>query len=220
MSDMYSTYDAAYLLGALSPEERDEYEQHLLSCPDCRASLGRITGVPGLLAHVPVDSLHDFDRPEAPSESLLPGLLREVDRRRRRRWHAVAGGLAATACLAVVLVLGLGPRPAAAPLAGVSTSSVVRAAAGPVTASAQLTQHVWGTHISLHCMYKENPTYPSGPYRLVVIDHLGTVEQVATWTVVPDKEAVVDGSTSLTSEQIATLQVRTETNAVVLTLTP
>ena len=216
---MFSTYDAAYLIGALSPEERNQYEQHLLSCPDCRASLGRITGVPGLLARVPVDSLHAFDRPEAPPESLLPGLLRQVDRR-RRRWQAVAGGLAAAACLAVALVLGLGPRPAAAPLAGVSTSSVVSAAAGPVTASAQLTQHVWGTHISLHCMYKENSTYPVGAYRLVVIDHSGTVEQVATWTVVPGKEAVVDGSTSLTSEQIATLQVRTETNAVVLALTP
>lgn len=221
MSDKYSTYDAAYLIGALSPEERHDYEQHLLNCPECRAALGQITGVPGLLARVPeVDSLASADVTMVP-ESLLPRLLQAVDsRRRHRRWIEAAGGIVAAACLAIALIVGLGPQPPAAPLAAPPSSAAISAAAGPLTASAQLTEHSWGTQIKLHCMYNGGAAYSVGSYRLVVVGSSGAAEQIATWTVVPDKEAVVEASTSLTSKQIATLQVRTESNAVVLALTP
>lgn len=221
MSDKYSTYDAAYLIGALSPEERHDYEQHLVDCPECRTALSQITGVPGLLARVPdVDSLASPDDAIVPV-SLLPRLLRAVDRRRRRRrWIAAAGGIAAAACLAIALIVGFGPRPPAAPLVATPSSAAISAAAGPLTASAQLTDRAWGTQIKLHCMYNGGTTYPVGSYRLVVIDDSGAAEQIATWTVVPDKEAIVEASTSLTSKQISMLEVRTESNTVVLALTP
>ncbi len=221
MSDKYSTYDAAYLIGALSPEERHDYEQHLVDCPDCRTALGQITGVPGLLAHVPdVDTLMSAATADVP-ESLLPRLLHAVDRRRRRRrWIAAAGSIAAAACLAIALVVGLGPQPPAAQVAVTPSSAVISAAAGPLTASAQLTARAWGTQIKLHCMYSGGAAYPLGLYRLVVIDPSGDAQQIATWSVVPNKEAVVEASTSLTSKQISTLEVRTEDNTVVLALAP
>ncbi|PRZ40534.1 putative zinc finger protein [Antricoccus suffuscus] len=221
MSDKYSTYDAAYLIGALSPEDRRDYEQHLIGCPDCRTALGQISGVPGLLTRMPdIDTLTSDDVPPVP-ESLLPRLLDAVERRRRRRrWLAAVGGIAAAACLALALVVGLGPQPPAAQLAATPTSSAISAASGPLTASAQLTERAWGTQIKLQCMYSGAAAYPLGPYRLVIIDPSGSNQQIATWNVVPDKEAVVEASTSLTSDQISTLEVRTASNIVVLTLTP
>ena len=37
--DEYVQWDAAYVLGALSPAERREYEEHLAGCPACQAAI-------------------------------------------------------------------------------------------------------------------------------------------------------------------------------------
>ncbi len=42
---------AAYALGALDPQERDEVEAHVASCPTCRAEVGELREVAALLAH-------------------------------------------------------------------------------------------------------------------------------------------------------------------------
>ena len=41
--------DAAYVLGALSPAERLEFERHLESCDECAHSVRALAGMPGLL---------------------------------------------------------------------------------------------------------------------------------------------------------------------------
>lgn len=51
-SDPYREWDAAYLLGALSPAERREFEEHLSGCADCRAEVAEVAGMPGLLAQI------------------------------------------------------------------------------------------------------------------------------------------------------------------------
>ena len=53
LSDRFATWDAAYVLGALSPVERREYEEHLAGCPACQAAVSELAGLPGLLAQVP-----------------------------------------------------------------------------------------------------------------------------------------------------------------------
>ena len=35
--DPYREWDAAYVLGALSPRDRRAFEQHLATCPACRS---------------------------------------------------------------------------------------------------------------------------------------------------------------------------------------
>jgi len=42
--------DASYVLGILSPAERQTFEQHLADCAACQASVARLAGLPGLLA--------------------------------------------------------------------------------------------------------------------------------------------------------------------------
>ena len=53
--DRYSAWDAAYVLGALSPVERREFEEHLAGCPTCQAAVSELAGLPGLLAQVAPD---------------------------------------------------------------------------------------------------------------------------------------------------------------------
>ena len=48
--DTYLTWDAAYVLGALSGEDRREYESHLAECARCRSAVGELGGMPGLLS--------------------------------------------------------------------------------------------------------------------------------------------------------------------------
>jgi anti-sigma factor RsiW len=45
--DAYVEYDGAYVLGALSPSEREEFESHLQTCPECRARVAELSDLPG-----------------------------------------------------------------------------------------------------------------------------------------------------------------------------
>lgn len=53
--DPYRRWDAAYVLGALSPEERLEYEDHVAYCLSCPAGVVELSGLPGLLAQIPFE---------------------------------------------------------------------------------------------------------------------------------------------------------------------
>src|SRR4051794_5355249 len=109
--DPYEEWDAAYVLGALSPAERREYETHLRDCERCSAAVADLAAVPPLLARVPASealALLEEDRPEPePIPDPLPHLLAAVRTRRRRRrfWLAGVGVALAAAVTAVLLVL-------------------------------------------------------------------------------------------------------------------
>ncbi|HEY1105447.1 MAG TPA: zf-HC2 domain-containing protein, partial [Agromyces sp.] len=48
----FAEWDSAYVLGALSPLERAEYEQHLETCERCRRAVAELAPMPGLLARL------------------------------------------------------------------------------------------------------------------------------------------------------------------------
>src|ERR1700761_6543692 len=83
----YATWDAAYVLGSLSPADRREYEAHLSVCPLCDQAVGELSGMPALLSKLDGDTVaamgSTVDR-AAMVPNLLPSLLSEVQRRRRR----------------------------------------------------------------------------------------------------------------------------------------
>ncbi|MGA8115433.1 MAG: zf-HC2 domain-containing protein, partial [Actinocatenispora sp.] len=80
--DAFRSYDAAYVLGALTPAERHEYEQHLVGCRRCREAVRSFAGLPGLMSRVRPE---DFTTDEVqPPPDLLPSLLSAATRRRRR----------------------------------------------------------------------------------------------------------------------------------------
>ena len=79
MSCEYAILDGAYLLGALAPGERQEFERHLPGCAECSRAVGELAGLPGLLARVAPEDLGTTSDVPMP-ETLLPALVREARR--------------------------------------------------------------------------------------------------------------------------------------------
>jgi hypothetical protein len=218
MTDRFTTYDAAYLLGALSPQDRREFEAHLRECEECSRSVARLAGLPGLLAK----AAHPAPAEPVPA-TLLPRLIAEVTRARRRaRRRLVAAAGAAAAVVAVLLgtLVALddpGRSPDDPPVAGVAMDQVVDGT--PIRAEAVLDSQAWGTDIRLTCTY-DPAGYGSGTYRLVVTGDDGTPQRLATWSAVPGQVSTVTGSTSLEADEIATVEIRDASDRPVLTLDP
>lgn len=196
----FEMYDGAYILGALSDDDRRAYEQHLLVCERCSASVAQMRDIPYALAAVPASVLED----ETPPPSLLPTLLRRTRRERnRRRW--IVGGLtaAAAACIvALSIVVAQPDRPVSHPVA------MHAVADAPIKATADIRSVGWGTRIDLVCSYYE-PVTAGRPYALIVVDRSGERHTLGSWNLVPGKVAKYGSGTSLSRDQIAAVQIAT-----------
>ena len=227
-TDEFALYDAAYVMGALSPADRQQFEEHLLGCPACAGSVSELAGLPGLMSKVSHEQL--TAKPEPPPETLLPSLARAVRRERGRRRLAVGAAAAAAAVL-----IGVGATaihrpdsPTRAPLAATAspprsgTASLPFSAVvpSPVTASARLVDTAWGTRVDLTCTYRSAGRYGAVavPYALVVIDRAGASQQVATWTALPNRQLTVVGASSLARRDIASVEIRTLSGRAILRL--
>ena len=226
-TDKFSLYDAAYVVGALSPEDRREFETHLKGCAACADSVGELAGLPGLMSRVSIDQLTEEAEPLP--ETLLPSLARAVRRERRRRRLAVGASAAAAACLiaAGTTAITRPDSPARPPVTaststapGTARMALTAVVPSPVTASARLVDMAWGTRIDLTCAYRSRGVYRDGavPYAMVVIDRFGTAEQVATWKALPDRELTVMGASSRARRDIGAVEIRTLSGRTILRL--
>ncbi len=227
-TDEFTLYDAAYVLGALSPVERREFEEHLKDCAACSTAVSELAGLPGLMSKVPVEQL--TAEVEAPPETLLPSLARAVRRERGRRRLAVgAAGIAAAALIAVGAAVLAGPpdSPAGPPVAsppsstsGSANLALTAVVPSPVSASARLVEMAWGTRIDLTCSYntKGYSSAAGASYSLIVIDRSGVAQQVATWKALPDRKITLMGATSLARQNIAVVEIRTMSGRALLRL--
>ncbi|MCD2442689.1 zf-HC2 domain-containing protein [Agromyces sp. SYSU K20354] len=221
----FAEWDSAYVLGALSPTDRREFEEHLETCELCMRAVAELASMPGLLARLAPDRARalaqDPDGASAPvpRDDLLEA-VRRADRRRRARrtrywWGAVAAA-AAVAVLAIVLPLNLG-QPATA-----RESVAFEAAVDiPLTATATLTQVGWGTRIELDCRYGDGDgdiDVPAGgwPYSLVVIERDGTRSEVSSWRARPGAGARLSAASAADLDDIASLEIRAMASGEVL----
>lgn len=90
---------AAYVLGALSPIERLEFERHLRSCAACRWSVTLLAGLPGLLARVPVEQVDDPIQRDLVGPTASPSPVAMLTSERRRRSVLLLGTAAAAVTL-------------------------------------------------------------------------------------------------------------------------
>src|SRR4029078_4245992 len=112
--DPYATWDAAYVLGSLSGNERREFERHLATCPQCNAAGAELSGIPARLAQLTAEEVEALDDPatEVPPmrPEVLDTLMQKVEwRRRRTRRFSVITLAAAAAVLAIALAIGILP---------------------------------------------------------------------------------------------------------------
>jgi hypothetical protein len=219
--------DGAYVLGALSAEDRVAFERHLPGCEECARSVRELAGLPGLLARVPVESLDPIELPIPVPDTLLPALVRRArSNRRRRAW--VAGGLVAAAAAAVsVVAVGIHDDNH-----GVAATSQVATAAPkllepvgsvPISGWLSLTPVSWGTRLDLTCTYSDgSDAYPSSKavtYVLYVTRTDGSTERVSSWRALPGKTMHVAAATAAARSDIRDVEVRTEAGRTVLDLT-
>jgi anti-sigma-K factor RskA len=206
MSDPYREWDAAYLLGALSAKDRRAYEEHLHTCPDCSAEVASLAGVPGTLAVLPDDRA--LATLTAPPPNLLPGLVRSVQRDRRRKRYRLAvvvAATAATAAVAGVVFQGTLTREPAS-----DTVVLAQTVASKLTADARLVDEPWGTTIEISCRYEElaTPSERARGYELYVTDDNGKATLLATWTAAPGTTVKPATTTKLHRDQIKGLDIR------------
>jgi hypothetical protein len=223
--DRYAEWDAAYVLGALSAAERQEYEEHLEQCASCRGAVAELAGVPGLLAQVPAHEALSMSAPDGeplaqPPASLMPELPQEPVAR-RRPWLVPA-----VAAASALVIGGLGgyalssmgadtPRP---PLTS-ATRGPVRLAFTPVvpstmTAVLDVARSGSGTELRVECQYAT--TGPTGydseaawaDYAIWVVDREGNAELEKTWTARPNRVMRPTARTMLAPEEIAAVEIR------------
>ncbi|WP_432500932.1 zf-HC2 domain-containing protein [Kineococcus arenarius] len=223
--DPFAVDAGPYVLGALSPAERDDFEEHLAGCPSCRSAVEDLAGLPGLLSRVPADVVAALGEdapaavPSAP-DTLLPRLLRAARTRRRRRRLALAGAVAAACAVTAGGAVALLP-PAAQPVeqaAGGESQRMEALMPVPLRATARLTEEDWGTQVDLVCAYADDEAGSAYPYALVVTDTDGNPQRIGTWQARPGHDARLSGATALTREQIAAVEVQTLQGTAVLRL--
>ncbi|QCB94968.1 anti-sigma factor family protein [Cellulomonas shaoxiangyii] len=204
-TDPYREWDAAYVLGALAPDERRDYEQHLAVCAPCREAVAELAGMPGLLGTVP----RDVATAAAPAAPAVPGpadaagddglapvvpLAALAGRARRRRTRVrtllgvAAAGLVVAGGLGGAAVVG-GEQAAPPVLAGEARTVTLTPVGGSgVTADLTLTAAGWGTRLDWWCEYTA-AELAEGVYELVVVDEDGGRSVVGTWTSTGDRTA-------------------------------
>lgn len=208
----YVMWDAAYVLGSLSPADRREFEAHLNVCPSCSQAVAELSGMPALLSKLDggtVASINAGDHTVEPP-NLLPPLLSEVRRRRRRsRVVAWSAGSAAAALLAIGLFVGVVAHSPTAPPPQASVSALPMSQVGTtaLASTVSLRNQNWGTFIDLNCVCLAPVTAHHDKLAMVVVSRDGTHTQLATWVAEPGHTANPAGSISTPVDQIAAVQV-------------
>jgi hypothetical protein len=228
MRCQYAQEDGAYVLGALSPAERAEYERHLGTCPTCRRAVADLAVLPGLLSRLPgpeeavtyVAAATPVPLAADSAGSRLPRLLEAAAaaRRRDRRarsWRAAMAALAA-ACLALVVGVGIGvvregeppPTTPAAPAVELVAMLPVSTSV-PVTAEVGLAATGGGTEVTMRCTYAAGSAGYTKPWtlRLIAYGPDGAKEQVGSWTAAPGDDVRLSGITRFAPDELVRLEL-------------
>lgn len=225
----YADWDAAYVLGSLSPAERRQFETHLEGCERCRASVAELSGLPGLLARLDADravELLEQDDGVAMSEPApiapLPADLvtriqaREASRRSSRRTRMLLG-LAAAAVVAAGIVIPVSIVSAPHPTVSTALHQVVRS---PLSANVELTSVGWGTKIDMSCRYSDTdsgvPDSVRWDYALWIVQKNGTASELSSWSAANNSTVTLSAGTAVPVAQIAAVQVRSVRDGTVL----
>ena len=210
--------DAAYLLGALEAEQREAFERHLRACPICRDRVAEFGELPQVLGRADVSAWE----PEAPPDTLLPRLLRQVAASRRRRAQRVGALAVAAACLLALLATGgvLAWQHAHQPQ--VLTMQPVGPNAEGVHATVRLAGSGSAPRVTLVCGYPGGyHSYPGGgarSYRMVIVNRRGETVDLGSWTPQPDEDVQITRTSPWPRQSISRIEVSDDWGRTVLRL--
>jgi anti-sigma factor RsiW len=221
----FADWDAAYVLGALSPADRRAFEAHLEHCDLCRAAIADVAPTIGLLSRVAPERAESMlapdavavavtdERPDAASRARLVALGARRSRRRRGWW--IGGLTAAAAVIVAALIAGATSIVPPVPAQLVALEPLVDV---PVAATVELTEVAWGTRIDMVCSYgeSEGDGGEGWPYALVVTAVDGTTSELSSWQALPGATARLSAGTALSPDEIASVEIRSVTSGKVL----
>jgi predicted anti-sigma-YlaC factor YlaD len=218
--------DGAYVLGALSPTERAEYERHLSTCASCRASVAALAVLPGLLGRL--DAATVTTHPETAPRALLPRTLAVVAnqrraQRRRRRLLSVAAGVLV---LVLAAVVGIGVRvvgtsPVASPAPEVMLTAMRPVVDNlPISAKVGLVHNSDGTDVDMQCRYAVGKTQPWVVKLVAYPRTLGEAEVLGTWTAASDQDWSLRTHSALAADQIGRIELQLANGVPLLVWTP
>lgn len=220
----FAEWDAAYVIGALSPADRREFEAHLDSCERCLRAVAEIAPTLGLLSRVETDRAESLLQEPFVGDAFPadPGaraeLLARAERERRHRRTRWVAGTAAAAVVVAAAAVGVGTLIATAE-PELRAAQLVEVADVPLEASVELTGVDWGTRIELECSYggdAEADASDGWPYVLVVTDTAGNASEVSSWRAAPGETARLTAATALDVDEIASVEIRLEDSDRVL----
>jgi len=190
----FQGWSASYVLGALEPQERREFEEHLAGCDRCRREVNEFTPLPGLLAKARPEDVEPAPR-VVTTNAVRRARAEWVNLdRSRRRWRWVAG--AATAVAAAVLLVPT--------LFASSDSDAVWQVDSPIASgSVSLESKAWGT--AIHLDLSDLPRYEG--YIAWVVDLEGNAQQVAAWSPTDSGRGVLASASSIGLEHIQAVAV-------------
>jgi anti-sigma factor RsiW len=224
----YSEWDAAYVLGPLSPAERREFETHLEACERCRSAVAELTVLPGLLGRL--DSARAFELLDsedgadaasplttpAPPAELVARIERHEQQRRSRRIRvllAVAAAAVVASAIAIPVAISSAPHPTL-------TTSLSQVVASPLSAQVKLTTVGWGTKVEMNCRYGDaaagTPDKARWNYALWVVSRDGVSSELSSWSATSDSTVSLAAGTAVPIDQIAELQVRGDDGTLLL----
>jgi hypothetical protein len=226
--DPYLQWDGAYVLGALSSNDRREFERHLANCRACQRAVSELAGMPGLLAHVtPEDAALLTGAVEhldgEPPRELMPVLLSRVRRRRQRVWV----GIGSIAAALVLLFSGIGMLVSRG-IIPIGTQSSYRVAFSPVvdagiTANVEVTPGRSETKLQLECQYArpaDSSTGSYGTYAIWVRDRSGNESELYTWPAKPNKVMRPKATAPIATWRLDRVEIREATTGQLLSTAP
>jgi hypothetical protein len=214
--DDLAEWDAAYVLGALSLQDRRTYENYLAANPSRATELTELAGMPGILKALSPEeavALTDLagaapaeDRPD--NVASLAHAAAKRQQRSRRTWLAAAVATAAAFLIAGGLVgATVFPR-SAAPTQTVAMQAMQPTPRGGLTAELAVTQKKWGTELNWACQYTKDWSRNVHSYDIVVTTHDGVQRSVGSWKPAGDEATGLSAATSIPASQIRTVDIR------------
>jgi hypothetical protein len=215
-NDDLAEWDAAYVLGALSLEERRIYESYLAANPARAAELTELAGLPGILNALSRDeavALTDLagappseERPD--NVASLAHAAAKRQQRSRRTWLAAAVASAAALLIAGGVVgATVFPR-SSAPTQTVAMQAMQPTPRGGLTAELALTEKKWGTELNWACEYTKDWSRNVESYDIVVTTRDGVQSVVGSWKPAGDEASGLSAATSIPKSQIHTVDIR------------
>ncbi len=223
IADRYAQWDAAYVLGALAPAERREYEEHVAGCRACQAAVAELAGMPGLLAQVPAAEVLAMDLLGEDGELAPPALGPAVGSavHQRRRWPVPVAAAAAALVIGGIggYAVSTASRDDPPPVTAVSSSGRLAFSAvepSSMTAVLDVITVANGTELRVECQYAGESSPVGGAdyqasradYAIWVVGREGTQTQVKSWTARPDQVMHPSGMSTLPVGQIAAVEIR------------